>query len=350
MAPLSVTGLDKIKVVVALSRAVCNGWVNLLLLRGPRSKGLLRRFLYGVLRSFTGNNTIQGDKATGGTSEQTYLDVAKQRGFQPDTLVLKDGLKAHWIGPKNAERVLLYFHGGGYVLAAGPGHVNWLYRWTREASKEKLTSALMLSYTLAPDAQYPTQLQQAAEVLNYLLTEAGKRPSQIIIGGDSAGGNLAVALLSHLLHPHSKVLPVNLSEPLAGALLISPWIEFSPKDALFRANMYYDMIGEKAANKWSKAFLGDAKLDEYTQPADADSAWFSELPSKVNRIYVYGGAKEVLIGSINAFTDKLRSVHSNVEYLVEENAVHADFIVDGAFGYTDYTEGTTKIQQWLTSV
>lgn len=153
-----------------------------------------------MLRSFTGNNTIQGDKATGGTSEQTYLDVAKQRGFQPDTLVLKDGLKAHWIGPKNAERVLLYFHGqwlchpkyshdsnpfanelpgGGYVLAAGPGHVNWLYRWTREASKEKSTSALMLSYTLAPDAQYPTQLQQAAEVLNYLLTEAGKRPSQV---------------------------------------------------------------------------------------------------------------------------------------------------------------------------
>ncbi|KAF2224898.1 Alpha/Beta hydrolase protein [Elsinoe ampelina] len=289
----------------------------LILRRGPKSKGLLRRFLYAALRSFTANNTLSGDRASGGTTEDTYLEVAKKKGFQPDTLILKGGLKAHWLGNRGADRVLLYFHGGGYVLAAGPGHVNWVYRWAQEASKDKSTSALMLSYTLAPEGQYPTQLQQAAEVLNYLLTEGGKRPSQIIIGGDSAGGNLASALLCHLLHPHPEVEPVKLSEPLAGALLLSPWVEFIRADEHYRANMYNDMIGIKAARKWSSAFLGSAPNDNYTQPGTADASWFSGLPLVVSKIFVYGGALEVLIGSIIIFADKLRSAHPNVEFFVE---------------------------------
>ncbi|KAF4552661.1 Alpha/beta hydrolase fold-containing protein 7 [Elsinoe fawcettii] len=347
MAPLSVTGLDKIKVFAALARALCNGWFMLILRRGPKSKGLMRRFLYAVTRSFTANNTLSGDRAAGGTTEQTYLDVAKKRGFQPDTLVLKNGLKAHWLGNKGADHVLLYFHGGGYVLAAGPGHVHWVYRWAQEASKEKPTSALMLSYTLAPEGQYPTQLQEAVEVLNYLLTEGGKRPSQIIIGGDSAGGNLTAALLCHLLHPHPQVTPVNLSEPLAGALLLSPWVEFIRTDEKYWANMYNDMIGVKAAKKWSGAFLGSAQNDNYTQPATADNSWFTGLPSVVSKIFVYGGALEVLIGSITIFAAKLKSAHPNVEFFVEDGAVHVDMIVDGTFGYTELTEGAARVAQWL---
>ncbi|PNS20941.1 hypothetical protein CAC42_2872 [Sphaceloma murrayae] len=353
MAPVSVTGLDKIRTLVALCRAFCNGWFMLLLRRGPTSKPLLKQFLYATLRSFTGSSTIEGDvffRNLGANTEKVYLDGAKRLGFQPDTLMVKEGLRAHWIGNKGADRVILYFHGGGYVLAAGPGHVNWLHQQTCESYKAKPTSALMLSYALAPEAQYPTQLQQAAEALNWLLAQGGKRPSQIIIGGDSAGGNLALALFSHILHPHPQVPMVKLDEPLAGALLISPWVEFHPRDKLFEANKHNDFLGEGVADKWSSAFLGSAKTDEYAQPALAGSDWFFDLPRVVNKIFVYGGSLEVLIGSINSMASKLQSVHPKMEYLVEDGAVHTDFLIDGLVGYTEQTEGTRRIQQWLASV
>ena len=46
-----------------------------------------------------------------------------------------------------------------------------------------------LSYTLTPHAVYPTQLKQAVEALRYIIEEVGRSPSNVFIGGDSAGGN-----------------------------------------------------------------------------------------------------------------------------------------------------------------
>lgn len=65
------------------------------------------------------------------------------------------------------------------------GHYEWLYRWTQEASKQKSTAALVLSYSLAPEAKYPTQLQQSITLLNYMLTTGGRRPSQVGLYGHS---------------------------------------------------------------------------------------------------------------------------------------------------------------------
>lgn len=50
---------------------------------------------------------------------------------------------------------------------------------------------------------------------------------KIIIGGDSAGGNLTLSVLSHLMHPRSDVQEYKLTEPFRGTMLISPWIAFA---------------------------------------------------------------------------------------------------------------------------
>jgi acetyl esterase/lipase len=83
--------------------------------------------------------------------------------------------------------------------------------------------------------------------------------AQIFISGDSAGGNLALALLSHMLHPHPDLedkLRIKLPSPLAGAILTSPWVKFPTDDSSVERNEGSDFICKGAVNRWSTAFLG----------------------------------------------------------------------------------------------
>jgi acetyl esterase/lipase len=79
---------------------------------------------------------------------------------------------------------------------------------------------------------------------------------QIILAGDSAGGHMALSLISHLLHPHSDVSKVELSEPLAGVILVSPWVKFATDDDSVKRNMTSDYVTAAAATRWSNAYLG----------------------------------------------------------------------------------------------
>jgi acetyl esterase/lipase len=82
---------------------------------------------------------------------------------------------------------------------------------------------------------------------------------QVFIGGDSAGGNLALAVLSHILHPHPKFgdeLRIKLSAPLAGAILTSPWVKFPTDDASATRNEGSDFVCKAAAERWATAFNG----------------------------------------------------------------------------------------------
>ncbi|KAH8721585.1 hypothetical protein GQ44DRAFT_829147 [Phaeosphaeriaceae sp. PMI808] len=74
----------------------------------------------------------------------------------------------------------------------------------------------------------PAQLQKVAAVLAYLAKQS--EASRIFLAGDSAGGNLVLALLSHILHPHPDVPVVELKQPLASTtyeVLADPIIEMN---------------------------------------------------------------------------------------------------------------------------
>src|SRR5438045_7002331 len=89
-------------------------------------------------------------------------------------------------------------------------------------------SILMLSYDVAPEAPYPRQLQQTALLLDHVLNVLHITPSNICLSGDSAGGNLILALMSHISHPHPSttvpIIPLQLSAPFRGLVLTSPWV------------------------------------------------------------------------------------------------------------------------------
>lgn len=139
-----------------------------------------------------------------------------------------------------------------------------------------------------------------------------------MIGGDSAGGNLALALLSHILHPHPDVpVKLQLSEPLAAAFLISPWVNFATTDDSFRRNEETDIVVKGMVGRWSGAFLGGAPLDNYNQPSMADGKWFGNLQSVAKDVLIWGGGGEILFDSIDAVAKNLKDAHPRVDYIVE---------------------------------
>ena len=89
---------------------------------------------------------------------------------------------------------------------------------------------------------------------------------------------MTLGLLGHILHPRPDVPKVQLSEPLAAAVLISPWISFKTDDESWKRNATSDMLPPEAAHRWASLFLGDKQADEYSEPIRADEKFYSGLP------------------------------------------------------------------------
>ncbi|KAF2209347.1 hypothetical protein CERZMDRAFT_47242 [Cercospora zeae-maydis SCOH1-5] len=342
--------LDKVLVVPLVARVLAAAAFRALTLpitKTAKANKTFKDIVFAALRANLANINIAQEQWLNATTESSYLEFAKTASLQPDTDLLPSGLKVHWLGPKSASKTILYFHGGGYVLACTSGHLQWLLGLQTELSKSTSVSIVVVAYTLTPQGQYPEQLRQAAESLEWLINSAGKKAHDIIVAGDSAGANMAVGLLSHLLHPHPDVQKLTTEEPLPAAVLISPWIKFSTTDDSFRRNATSDMIPAAAADRWQKLFLGSKPADKYSEPSLADSAWYAGLDKVVDHILVWGGEKEVLIDSIKAFGTTIQKAHAQTTIVIEPGASHEDFILDALLGYEEKAEGTSVIESWL---
>jgi len=106
-----------------------------------------------------------------------------------------DGVPAEWqIVPGAAEdRVMLYFHGGGWVMGSAHDYL----RLTAALGKVTKMRVLSADYRLAPEHPYPAALQDCTKAYEWLLRQ-GFKPSNIIIAGDSAGGNLTLTTILNL--------------------------------------------------------------------------------------------------------------------------------------------------------
>ena len=102
------------------------------------------------------------------------------------------GVPGWWARPQGAGdgSVLLYLHGGGYVLGSLNTHRSLVGRLAQRAR----CAALSINYRKAPDHPFPAALDDARRAYQWLLRQ-GHAPQSIIVAGDSAGGGLALALL-----------------------------------------------------------------------------------------------------------------------------------------------------------
>jgi hypothetical protein len=214
--------------------------------------------------------------------------------------------------------------GGGYISPATPGHMKYqfgLQTYLREQGID--VSIFSLSYYLAPQGVYPTQIKQALAALQHVIEKDGRNPGSILVGGDSAGANLCSALLLHLGRPHPLVSPTEggvaspfrLRAPLKAALLISPWISFDTQKPSFQQNRTSDYLTIEALNRASHAYIGSGnKHDEYSEPINASvEHWTDVANHAVEKIFVWGGGGEILIDGIKEFANHIIKGFSKAE-------------------------------------
>lgn len=247
----------------------------------------------------------------------SYKAYCKKNQLQP---IVEDipntDIKGFWLGSKDsAQYSMVFYHGGGFVLPGLPLHVDMLARWV-EWSNGRL-AIFCPCYTLAPEGVYPLQIAQSVEALRHVLSLPHRSPESVLLGGDSAGGNLVLAVLSHVSgHPHPQdqiVRPLEIPAPLKGAITIAPWV--STDDTKFKSMQQLadiDCVNSTSGRYWIAAYRGSGVDDQYIAPELASPGWWSGC--RVSSFLTTTGNCEFLRDSV---VDTARKV--------QQGAKHVDF-------------------------
>jgi acetyl esterase/lipase len=144
------------------------------------------------------------------------------------------GLKGEWsiVRGSDASRVLLFFHGGGYCSGSIVSH----RRMVTEAGRAAGVSTLAVDYRLAPEHPYPAAHEDAMKAWRFL-GKQGIAARDIVVGGDSAGGNLTITLINRLRAAGE--------EQPACAWLVSPWTDLTMSGASLEMKDHVDPLIHK---------------------------------------------------------------------------------------------------------
>ncbi|KAI0258216.1 Alpha/Beta hydrolase protein [Gloeopeniophorella convolvens] len=267
--------------------------------------------------------------------------------------------------PHPGERVLYSLHGGSYIHYSASPHdmLSNIPRGILEHSKATgLRRALTLEYRLSrgaphpPANAFPAALLDAIAGYAYLTQVVGFAPEDIVVAGDSAGGNLAIALVRYLIE---NVGMVGLPPPPGRLILLSPWADPSRTDdqctTRSRANGTIDFLGSPGSpmGQYSRRALvgplADGLLNRYVSPAsvspNAPSVSFKDFPPSV----VLAGGVERIIDDIDELVKRMKRDMGadKVLYHVEPDAVH-DYTVFKFFE-PERTSTLRAISKWLRS-
>lgn len=190
-----------------------------------------------------------------------------------------EGMRAEWVQVDHARMrkfVILYCHGGGYSAGSS------VYARTITSKLAISTSIDVLSfdYRLAPEHPYPAAVEDAVKAWDYLML-LGYGARDVIIAGDSAGGNLALALV-HTLKEQERLLP-------RGLVLLSPWTDLTCSGKSYESKAHLDpVLNAEYINKARMAYAGNHDLlDPKISPLFGD---FSGFPPT----YIQVGENEIL--------------------------------------------------------
>lgn len=262
-------------------------------------------------------------------------------------------LRAEDVEGKGKEEVLvvLHIHGGAYVIGDGRT-ANSGYMLSLLHKHTPATHVLAPQYRLSKLQKkggegnpFPAALQDALTSYLYLLNTLGIPPSRIVLSGDSAGANCAIALLRYISE-HGSALDI--PAPRA-ALLWSPWVD--PTDAreesVTRNPNYATDYLSHAFIEWGvKAFtagrMAVLKTDPYVNVGV--EGFKTEVP-----LYVNVGGAEILLGAGRRWAEMMERVEGNtVVFDVEENVPHDVMLVAPTVGFKREAVACAKrAGEWL---
>jgi acetyl esterase/lipase len=202
--------------------------------------------------------------------------AARAEGGGTDDPPAGQGVPCEWLTPQNSppDQVLLYLHGGGFVYGLTPQHLEMVAYLAQKIN----IRALLVDYRLAPDHPFPAPLDDCVTVYRWLLKQ-GVSARNIVVAGDSAGGNLTITSLMKL-RDSGDPLP-------AAAVCLSPVADFSDRGK--PAKGFKDpLLPRRARGRYHKSYVAhhDAR-DPLISPVLGD--WHGLPP-----LLVHVGEDEIL--------------------------------------------------------
>ncbi|KAF2196441.1 alpha/beta-hydrolase [Delitschia confertaspora ATCC 74209] len=231
------------------------------------------------------------------------------------------------------QKVILQFQGGGFVIYADPR--SGCRFGTSILSKEMDAAILYAQYRLSrsEDTSFPAALQDCVTSYNYLLNQ-GVDPKNIIFSGDSAGGNLVIALLRYI--EDTKALP-----PPGGALAWSPWVELTQRavdnysysrrrttDFLNIGLLRWGIDAYRPAKGMpSGDGINGAAAEPYISPSN--HPFVTRTP-----LFIHSGTAELIHDEIKGFVEEMEGVEGNrIKYWETPNAPHDIMFIGNILGF-----------------
>ncbi|QRW08139.1 alpha/beta hydrolase family protein [Ceratobasidium sp. AG-Ba] len=278
---------------------------------------------------------------------------------------------------RDGEKIIMHCHGGAYVTrTAHPedltaGNVKGFVRFCKPA----ISRAISIEYRISRSAPWPASSPFPAALIDglsgyhYLTKVLGFKPENVVISGDSAGGNLALALTRYLRdNPEAGLgLP-------GGLLLVSPWCDLvgtyfdkpsvgahisSAKNHAsscdFLAGDFY--ARHSTVRHGLRSLLGnittqEARKNAYINPSslDLDPEFVAKMFTGFPPTYIVYGDAEVLVDEIRTLYDRMVSSMGSEKVVKDEvaDAIHEFTAFD--FWEPDYSKAHKRIAAWLSSL
>ena len=215
---------------------------------------------------------------------------------------------------------LLYFHGGGWCF----GSINSCARYCAALAAESDIAVIALDYPLAPESPYPAALDACAEVFDYLVSHAdnlGIDPRRISVGGDSAGGNLALALALAKGENGAD------SQPIRSLVLFYP-VVYAGDDGSDSWRAFGEGYGLDSSlmDAFNSAYIGGAGVeDPLISPIFATDESLRTLPP----VLMVNAERDILLDQCNRMTARMKAAGCSLRREILPSTVHLFITVPG---------------------
>ena len=216
------------------------------------------------------------------------------------------GVPGEWVRVPGSRKdhIVLYLHGGGYVLGSPKTHRSLVSELAHLAK----ASVLALDYRMGPENPFPAAVDDGLAAWRWLVEDEGQDAAKCAIAGDSAGGGLTAAVLL-AARDHKAALP-------SCAALLSPWTDLTGDAKSLETNSDDLMVRKEPLKEMAAFYLGGASAREpYASPLFADLAGLPPL-------LIQATSAEALYDDSRFFAENAQKAGVDAELQIWDGLVH----------------------------